>query len=175
MPSVTCPSCGERGKIPASLIGARIKCKKCGVSFLISPQAPKATGAPAPAVPAAGVVAGPGGIEVEGLEASSWGVSTDAGAAISAEATADATAEPENRAEPSSAFVPAGPSHSGPREYKLLTPKDKFFGGMFELPRLEEALNHYARQGWVVKAVATPHVKGFSGALEEWVTVLLER
>ena len=61
------------------------------------------------------------------------------------------------------------------REYKLLTPKDKFFDGKFELSRLEEALNHYARHGWVAKALSTPHVKGFSGVFEEGVVVLLER
>src|SRR5271166_2403499 len=109
MPYVTCPSCSERGKIAPSLIGARIKCKKCGNSFAVSPPAPKATAGVAPAVPAA-VVEGAGGIEVEGLDASSWSLSTDVGVALNAEATAEPTAEPENRAEPSSAFVPAGPS-----------------------------------------------------------------
>jgi hypothetical protein len=179
MPYVTCPSCTERGKIPANLVGARIKCKKCGVSFMVSPPSPKATagaatGGSGTAFPAA-VVEAPGGIEVEGLDASSWSLSTDVGVALKAEAQAEPTADAESRAEPSSAFVPAGPAPGGAREYKLLTPKDKFFDGKFELPRLEEALNHYARQGWSVKAVSTPHVKGFSGALEEWITVLLER
>ena len=43
MPYVKCPSCGERGKIAPALVGARIKCKQCGVSFLVSPPAAKAT------------------------------------------------------------------------------------------------------------------------------------
>jgi hypothetical protein len=154
------------------LIGARIKCKKCGVSFQVSPPVPKVpvTAGLTPPFPAE-AAAGPGGIEVEGLELSSWSLSTDAGGTLKAEVTN----EPDARAETSSGFVPAGTSPSTPREYKLLTPKDKFFDGKFELLRLEEALNHYARQGWVVKAMSTPHVKGFSGALEEWITVLLER
>jgi hypothetical protein len=36
MPSATCPSCGEKGKIGSNLIGTRIKCKKCGNSFLVA-------------------------------------------------------------------------------------------------------------------------------------------
>ena len=39
MPYVKCPSCGERGKIGPALIGARIKCKQCGVSFQVAPPA----------------------------------------------------------------------------------------------------------------------------------------
>jgi uncharacterized protein (DUF983 family) len=36
MPSVTCPSCGEKGRIPTQFLGTRIKCKICGVSFLVA-------------------------------------------------------------------------------------------------------------------------------------------
>ncbi len=48
MPYVACPSCGERGKIPPTLVGARIKCKKCGIAFNVAPPTAKA------AAPAAG-------------------------------------------------------------------------------------------------------------------------
>jgi hypothetical protein len=170
MPSVTCPTCGERGKIPPTLIGSRIKCKKCGNSFVVSPPAAKA---PVAAASASSPVADEShGIEVEGLDASSWSLSTEAGPAHKGEATA--TVEPDQRPD-ASAFTAAGPSVGGAREYKLLTPKDKYFDGKFELARLEDALNHFARQGWIVKAVSTPHVKNFSGVLEEAVVVLLER
>jgi hypothetical protein len=30
-----CPACGSEGKIDDSLVGRRIKCKKCGVSFVL--------------------------------------------------------------------------------------------------------------------------------------------
>ena len=53
MPYVACPSCGERGKIPPTLVGARIKCKKCGISFNVAPSAAKG-----PAVEGAAVAAG---------------------------------------------------------------------------------------------------------------------
>jgi len=86
MPYVTCPTCGERGKIPSTLIGHRIKCRKCGLSFQVSPPSVKAAvgaglGATAPAAGAA-ATAGPSatvesqGIEVEGLDASSWALPT---------------------------------------------------------------------------------------------------
>jgi uncharacterized protein (DUF983 family) len=61
MPYVTCPTCGERGKIPSSLIGVRIKCRKCGLSFQVTP--PSGSGrAETPAGPSAAV--GAYGIEV---------------------------------------------------------------------------------------------------------------
>ena len=44
MPYVTCPTCGERGKIPPNLVGARIKCRKCGLSFMVAAPAAKAAG-----------------------------------------------------------------------------------------------------------------------------------
>ena len=181
MPYVTCPTCGERGKIPSSLIGARIKCRKCGLSFQVSPPTTKAVGAGAAAAApaaAAGAVTGPSaaveiqGIEVEGLDASSWALPTETATALK---TADTPHAADAGHEPSSSFAAAPPSSAGAREYKLLTSRDKYFGGLFDLARLEEALNLYARQGWVAKSMSLPHVKGFSGALEETVVVLLER
>jgi hypothetical protein len=172
MPSVTCPSCGERGKIGAALIGARIKCKQCGVSFQVSGPAP----ALAPTSrPTAGLTSHSpqpdaqayGGIAVEGLDASTWSLSNEAGVGLKAEMTS----EPDERAEPSSSLAPTVSA----REYKVLTPRDKFFDGKFDLARLEEALNHFGRQGWTVKSMSTPHVKGFTGVLEETIVVLLER
>jgi Domain of unknown function (DUF4177) len=169
MPYVKCPSCGERGKIPPTLVGARIKCKRCGISFQVSPPVAKATVGATSGAPAA-VAEGPEGIEVEGLDASTWSLSTETGVSLKAEATV----EPDIHPGPSQAFVAAGASGET-HQYKVLTPKDKYFDGKFELGRLEEALNHYARQGWIVKSMSTPHVKGFSGALEETIVVLLER
>jgi len=61
------------------------------------------------------------------------------------------------------------------REYKLLTQKDKWFEGKFDLPRLEEAINHYAQRGWKVQAMTTAQVLGFSGGVKEELVVLMER
>jgi Domain of unknown function (DUF4177) len=163
MPTVTCPACGERGKIGTNLFGSRIKCKKCAASFQVMAPAAK----PAQAGVGVARALNPSGIEVEGLDASSWSLSTEVGDALQAQAVADPAANV--------AAVATADSTPGAYEYKLLTPRDKFFDGRFDLLRLEEALNHYGRQGWSVKAMSTPHVKGFSGALEEFIVVVLER
>src|SRR5262249_50183393 len=146
-------------KIPPTLIGARIKCRKCGVSFMVSPPAAKAHAA----VATAHSPEGPQGIEVEGLEASTWALSNDTGVALKVEATAD----PYPSADPNSAFVAAGASPAETREYKLLTSRDKCFDGKFDLARLEEVLNQHSRQGWVAKSMMVPHFKAFTGAMEE--------
>ena len=182
MPYVTCPTCSERGKIPPNLVGARIKCRKCGLSFTVAaPAAKGAAAGPASSLSASGAfglsaVAEPlHGIEVEGLDASSWALPTETAAILKAEAVVVAAAEPNARPESGSPFVAADQVPASNREYKLLTPRDKIFDGKFDLARLEEALNHFARQGWKAKSMLTPHVKGFSGAMEEVIVVLLER
>jgi hypothetical protein len=188
MPYVTCPTCGERGKIPSSLIGVRIKCRKCGLSFLVSPPAgagKAAVGAGVAAEATAGhaAAAGPSaaveahGIEVEGLDASAWAVPTDVAAAI-------APIRGEGEMHPAGAGAASEPALSpdraistsaAAREYKLLTSRDKYFDGKFELARLEDALNHFARLGWAAKGMMIPHLKGFTGVMEEVIVVLLER
>jgi Domain of unknown function (DUF4177) len=174
MPYVSCPTCGERGKIPSGLIGVRIKCKQCGLSFLVAPPATKTVagaGAMSSSGPSAAVEAQ--GIEVEGLDAASWAVPSET--TITSKAQADQAAKAPETPATSSAFIPVDAAPAGVREYKILTPRDKFFDGRFDLARLEEALNHFGRQGWVAKSMLAPHVKGFSGALEETIVVLLER
>lgn len=178
MPYVTCPTCGERGKITSNLIGVRIKCRKCGLSFLVSQPGAKAAVGAGVASGAAAATAGPSavveahGIEVEGLDASSWALPTETAAKIAAE---DHAAAPAGHAEASPSFAPAAATPGAAREYKLLTSRDKIFDGKFDLARLEEALNHYGRQGWSAKAMSVPHFKNFTGAMEEVVVVVLER
>jgi len=170
MPTVTCPTCGEKGKITPNLIGARIKCKKCGNTFLVSPPAAKAVAAAASATPAAAAQTHEG-IQVEGLDASTWSLSTETGVTLQAEARPD----PGPGQHDSSAHVEGSSAPMDVRQYKLLTSKDKYFDNMFDMTRLEEALNHFAKQGWTVKAMTLPHIKGYGGVTEETVVVLLER
>lgn len=188
MPYVTCPTCGERGKIPPSLVGARIKCRKCGLGFQVAaPAAKTAAGVSVQAASTAGgavpsAVAEPiQGIEVEGLDAASWVVPTETVGVLKAESAAApapavaATPEPSGRVEPGPVLDGVDGSQARAREFKLLTQRDKIFDNKFDLARLEEALNHFGRQGWSVKAMSTPHVKNFSGVLEETIVVVLER
>ena len=183
MPYVTCPTCGERGKITSNLIGVRIKCRKCGVSFLVAPPAPAGKALPA-GVAAANAASSPTtgpsaaveahGIEVEGLDASSWVLPTEMATALAA-SKPEAEVPAAGPSEAASPFVAAASTAGAGREYKLLTSRDKYFDGKFDLARLEDALNHFARLGWVAKSMSIPHVKGYTGAVEEVIVVLLER
>ncbi len=112
------------------------------------------------------------GIEVEGLDASSWALPTDTAAKVAAEDTTTALGVPF---ESSSSFAAVSAMPAAAREYKILSSRDKCFDGKFDLQRLEEALNQLARQGWVAKSMVVPHFKGYTGAMEEVITVLLER
>ncbi|WP_337174000.1 DUF4177 domain-containing protein [Paludisphaera sp.] len=160
---ISCPSCGERGKIPANLVGARIKCKKCNNAFQVTDPAR----APV-AVAAQAATATFEGIAVEGLDPASWSLAPDSSHVVPTMPAPDATHAADSALEPA---PPSGPT----REYKLLTSRDKFFEGKFELGRLEEAINHYARQGWAAKSMCLPHIKNFQGAMQEEIVVLLER
>jgi hypothetical protein len=172
MPTVTCPSCGEKGKITPNLIGARIKCKKCGNHFLVSPPVAKPVAAAAAASATSSEAAHtPEGIQVEGLDASAWSLSTEPGVTLQAEARPDHGPGHHD----SAAHVEESSAPMQARQYKLLTSKDKYFDGKFDLTRLEEALNHFAKQGWTVKSMTLPHIKGYGGVTEETVVVLLER
>jgi len=179
MTTVKCPSCGEKGPIPKHLVGMRIKCRKCGTPFLVTAPAARAASPSASAVMAGALVPEaaalrPDTIEVDGLDDTAWS------------APAVVTAGPEHDHhhdhdpdEAASAFTasPAAPPAPAPeaRQYKILTPKDKYFDNKFDLTRLEDALNHYAKQGWVVRSMATPHITGFSGGAREELVILLER
>ena len=169
MPYVTCPTCGERGKIPSSLIGVRIKCRKCGLSFQVAPASGTGRAEPS-AGPSAAVEVH--GIEVEGLDAAAWMVAGEPAVAVAAAPAAD-----PDRHSADSGQVVAATSADGQvaREYKLLSSRDKIFNGKFDLARMEEAINHLARQGWAARGLITPHLKGYAGVLEEVIVVLLER
>jgi hypothetical protein len=60
------------------------------------------------------------------------------------------------------------------KKYKVLTQKDRFFGGKFDPDRLESAINSYVPEGWQVRAVTTASFPGFGSNREEMI-VILER
>ena len=64
---------------------------------------------------------------------------------------------------------------TGPKEYKVLTQKDKWFSGKFDPAKLEEALNAYADQGWIVKAATTASITGLIGGNRDEMIIILER
>ena len=173
--NVSCPTCGETGKLAKQLIGVRIKCKKCSTSFLVNPPGTPATvDHPEPA--ASGHLAD--GIAVSGLDDSAWSAAPAVAVAPPPVAVPAPVTDHDEAASSFSAAPiepPAAALVAAATQYKLLTQKDKWFEGKFDLARLEEALNHYAHQGWVVRSMATPHVMGFSGGMKEEIVVLLER
>lgn len=61
------------------------------------------------------------------------------------------------------------------KEYKVLTQKDKWFSGKFNPQQLEDAMNSFAEQGWIVKSVATATFPGALGGKREEIIVVLER
>ena len=61
------------------------------------------------------------------------------------------------------------------KEYKILSQKDKWFSGKFDPQRLEDAINSYAQQGWVVKAAVTAEIPGIMGHAREEAIIILER
>ena len=67
-----------------------------------------------------------------------------------------------------------GPVDASPKEYKVVTQKDKWFSGKFDPEKVEGALNAYAKQGWSLKGVATASVPGFGGQRDE-IVIIMER
>lgn len=181
MLQVACPSCGERGGIPAERLGTRLKCRKCGQAFRVAGPAPKVAGASQTA-PTAAVAAAPSpstavGIVVEGLD-DAWTVASPPaeGGPSSPTVTTGPLPQADQVAERESEPEPSPPPSGGPRkEYKLLSSRDKIFEGRFDLGRLEEIINQFASQGWTAKSMCLPHTKNFQGVLQEEIVVLLER
>lgn len=58
------------------------------------------------------------------------------------------------------------------KKYKILTQKDRFFGGKFDPEKLESAINSYIPEGWQVRAVTTATFPGFGSNREEMIVVL---
>ena len=54
----------------------------------------------------------------------------------------------------------------------MITRKDKWFSGKFDPEKVEGALNAYARQGWVLKGVASASVPGFGSQRDELVIIM---
>ena len=58
------------------------------------------------------------------------------------------------------------------KKYKILTQKDRFFGGKFDPEKLEDAINSYAPEGWQVCAVSRATFPGPGSGREEMIVIL---
>ena len=61
---------------------------------------------------------------------------------------------------------------SGMKIYKVMTQKDRAFGGKFNPEKVEEALNGLAKEGWEVTGVVSAEFPSFGGGRQELVIFL---
>ena len=61
------------------------------------------------------------------------------------------------------------------KQYRVLTQRDDFFGGKFDPPTLESALNSLAAEGWALSAVATADISTMFGGDRQEMVMILER
>ena len=61
--------------------------------------------------------------------------------------------------------------------YKVITLKDRFFGGKFDPALLQSALNEYASEGWKLKEAVTADVPGIGivGGSRNEIIFILEK
>jgi hypothetical protein len=57
-------------------------------------------------------------------------------------------------------------------QYKVITQKDRFFGGKFDPALIERALNEYAQEGWTLVSAVSADIPGLGGARNELVIIL---
>lgn len=58
------------------------------------------------------------------------------------------------------------------KTYKVMTQKDRFFGGKFNPEKVEEALNSLASEGWSLVGVASAEFPTLTGGRQELVLFL---
>lgn len=58
------------------------------------------------------------------------------------------------------------------REYKVLTQKDRWFGGKFEPLKIEQALNSLAAEGWHLVAATTAEFPAMMSKRDEMIMIL---
>ncbi len=166
-------SCGKQSNLPESFLGKRVRCNFCGALSIVDVQeAPEEH----PELDwethvAESLLSGPDPAGGEVTKTALMERPVVHEPSTSDEAPSD-EAEAEEATEPEP--VPTFTRVEGAKEYKVLTQRDKWFGGKFDPERFEEALNFFAGHGWVVRSMVAGNVAGFSGNREE-VVVLLER
>jgi hypothetical protein len=60
-------------------------------------------------------------------------------------------------------------------QYRVLTQKDRVFGGKFDPQKLEAALNSFASEGWALRAAATADINAAFGKDRQEMIMILER
>lgn len=65
-----------------------------------------------------------------------------------------------------------GKGEAAVKKYKVMTQKDRMFGGKFNPEKVEEALNSMGQEGWELKGVATAEFPSLTGGRQELVIFL---
>lgn len=61
------------------------------------------------------------------------------------------------------------------KQYKVITQRDKYFGGKFDPEKLEQLLNAYAAEGWRVITITNQDLAhGFKSNGRQELVVILE-
>lgn len=166
---VICPACSKVGNSTRPIpTGVKVRCK-CGHAFIPHPAEDLTNERPVPALATPPEALGLASfVDLEdGMEADRRGAEP--------EATLTDVWKVLNSIESSIlGVVLRGPTQAAPKEYKVITQKDKWFSGKFDPDKVEGALNSYAKQGWTLKGVATASVPGFGGQRDE-VILIMER
>ena len=166
-------SCGKQSNLPDSFFGKRVRCNFCGAVSVVEGAPPEGhadldwethvaeslLSGPAPEASGGGAAVLEAEPEVEDEAAPAF---DEVPSGEVPAARAEVNAEP----------IPPPARVAGAKEYKVLTQRDKWFGGRFDPERFEAALNFFAAQGWVVRSMTAGSIVG--GSREELV-VLLER
>jgi hypothetical protein len=159
MPIEVVCQCGRAFRAKEEHAGLRAKCPSCGGVIEI----PKPASETPPLPREVGVGFLQGGLEEDRLGVNRDATLTDVWKVLNT--IASQTGAPSQRS-----------ASDGERqcEYKVITQKDKWFSGKFDPEKVEGALNSYAKQGWVLKGVATASVPGFGGQRDE-IVIIMER
>ena len=187
---ITCPACSKVGNatrpIPA---GLKVRCK-CGHSFVpipvedvqtfdfssieLGPEEPAQASSPPPELVVEQEDEMVGAIEEEGPEISIGDLSAGLEEERSGVDLGTTMVDVLKVLNEIAAGLASRASSGDPREYKVVTQKDKWFSGKFDPEKVEGALNAYAKQGWSLKGVATAAVPGFGGPRDE-IVIIMER
>ena len=144
---VACP-CGKILKAKDEHLGLKAKCPSCGaiVDIRVPPPA-------RPAIPdGVGIADLQEGLEEDRLGNEREATLTDVWKVLNTIATSIGSSSQKG-----------SPGANQQREYQVVTQKDKWFSGKFDPDKVDGALNAYAKQGWVLKSVATAGIPGFVG------------
>jgi phage FluMu protein Com len=151
--------CGKVLKAKDEHAGLKVKCPGCGAVV----EVPKAQPDSAAIPDGVGIDDLKKGLEEDRLGSEREATLTDVWKVLNTIATSIGSSSSKRSSD-------AGQN----REYKVITQKDKWFSGKFDPEKVEGVLNSYAKQGWVMKGIATASIPGFGGQREE-IVIIMER